>query len=69
MWAEGRVQVLQEVKGNTLMEDSGDPGPQSEETPQIPTPTFSPGRSQCGISALGLSSLSDIQVSERLGTS
>ena len=50
------------------MEDSGDPGPQSEATPQIPTPTFGPGRSRCGICALGLSSLCDIQVSERLWT-
>ena len=65
MWAEGRVQFLQEVKGNTLTEGSGDPRPQSEGTPQILTPTFSPGRSRCGISTLGLSSLSDIRVSER----
>ena len=68
MWAEGRVQVLQEVKRSTLTEDSGDPGPQSEGTPQVTALTFSPGRSRCGISTLGWSSLPDIQVSERLPT-
>ena len=67
-WAEGRVQVLQEAKGSTLTEDSGDPGPQSEGTPEATAPTFGPGRSRCGINALGQSSLSDIWVSERLQT-
>lgn len=38
MWAEGRVQVLTGLKGCTLMEDLGDPGCQSEGTPQTPTP-------------------------------
>ena len=37
MWAEGRVQVLMGLKGHTLMY-LGDPGPQSEGTPQTPTP-------------------------------
>ena len=40
MWAKGRVQVLQEFKRSILMEDSGNPGPQSEGTPQI-TPLLS----------------------------
>ena len=47
--------------------DGGLRGPYTPiwETPQIPTPTFGPGRSRCGISTLGLSSLSDIRVSDR----
>ena len=37
MWAEGRVQVLMGLQGHALMY-LGDPGPQSEGTPQTPTP-------------------------------